>query len=145
MSFARRLYESRSDVIAAVAHGAGTVEQLHAPVVGPVSFGDGRIDYPYVQVLPDSTTQQSGNDWQHTVRLNCIFQRTRDDDYLRFLDVTFDAVAAALAELETIDCVYSYVPTTIEDFAGEDDGNLLVMISVEIQVGALVDLADDDA
>ena len=143
MSLASRLYRSRSECIAAVEHGAATVDELHDPVVGPVSFGDGRIDYPYVQVLPESTDKQSGNDWQHTIRLNCIFQRTRDDDYLRFLDATFDAVAAALAELETIGCVYSYVPTTIEDFAGEDDGNLLVMISVELQVGALVDLADD--
>lgn len=143
MSLASRLYRSRSECIAAVEHGAATVDELHDPVVGPVSFGDGRIDYPYVQVLPESTDQQSGNDWQHTIRLNCIFQRRRDDDYLRFLDVTFDAVAAALAELATVSCVYSYVPTTIEDFAGEDDGDLLVMISVQLQIGSLVDLAED--
>jgi len=60
MSLASRLYRSRSECIAAVAHGAATVEELHDPVVGPVSFGDGRIDYPYVQVLPDSTTQHAG-------------------------------------------------------------------------------------
>jgi len=140
MSLATRLYESRSNAIAAVEHGAATVDELHDPVVGPVSFGDGRVDYPYVQVLPESTTQQDGNDWQHTIRLNCIFQRDRGDDYLRFLEVTFDAVAGALAQLSSVSCVYSFVPTTIEDFAGEDDGNLLVMISVQIQVGSLIDL-----
>jgi hypothetical protein len=139
MSFARRLYESRSDVIDAVAHGAGTVEELHAPVVGPVSFGDGRIDYPYVQVLPESTDRQGGNDWQHTIRLNCIFQRTRDADYLRFLKVTLDAVAAAMDELGGVSCVYYYAPTTIEDFAGEDDGDLLVMISAQLTIGSQID------
>lgn len=144
MSLAQRLYDSRANCIAAVEHGAATVDELHDPVVGPVSFGD-RIDYPYCQVLPESTDRQGGNDWQHTIRLNCIFHRTRDADYLRFLEVTFDAVAAALAELSTIECVYSYVPTTVEDFAGENDGDLLVMISVELQVGSLVDLAADAA
>ena len=142
MSFALRLYQSRRDAIRAVEHGAATVDELHDPVVGPVSFGDGRIDYPYVQVLPESTDQQSGNDWQHTVRLNCIFERTRESDYLRFLEVTFDAVAAALDALADVSCAYSFVPTTIEDFAGQDDGDMLVMISVQIQVGTLVDLAE---
>ena len=142
MTFAQRLYQSRRDAIRAVEHGASTVDELHDPVVGPVSFGDGRIDYPYVQVLPETTTQQSGNDWQHTIRLNCIFERTRESDYLRFLEVTFDAVAAALDALADVSCAYSFVPTTIEDFAGQDDGDMLVMISVQIQVGTLVDLAE---
>jgi len=142
MTFAQRLYQSRRDAIAAVEHGASTVDELHDPVVGPVSFGDGRIDYPYVQVLPETTTQQDGNDWQHTIRLNCIFERTRQSDYLTFLEVTFDAVAAALDALADVSCVYSFIPTTIEDFAGQDDGDLLVMISVQIQVGTLVDLAE---
>jgi hypothetical protein len=140
MTLATRLYQSRSQCIDAVAHGAGTVAELNAPVVGPVSFGDGRLDYPYVQVLPEQTTQQSGNDWQHTIRLNCIFERRRDSDYLRFLEVTLEATQAALSELSDVGCVYSFVPTLIEDYASEDDGNLLVMISVQIQVGALVDL-----
>lgn len=139
----QRLYQSRSEVIEAIQHGASEVEALHDPVTGPVSFGDGRLDYPYVQVLPESTTQQSGNDWQHTVRLNCIYERDRDSDYLRFLEVTFEAVERALARLEGVGCVYRYVPATVEDYAGENDGNLLVMISVQIVVGSLVDLAEE--
>lgn len=135
------LYQSRRDCIHAVQAGAARVEELHDPVVGPVSYGN-RIDYPYVQVLPETTTQQSGNDWQHTIRLNCIFERERDADYLRFLEATFDAVREALSELSEVGCVYSYVPATVEDFAGEDDGNLLVMISVQLVVGSLVDLGD---
>ena len=142
MSFAPRLYETRRNTIQAVEHGAAAVDELHDPVVGPVSFGDGRIDYPYVQVLPESTDQQSGNDWQHTVRLNCIFERTRESDYLRFLEVTFDAVANALETIATETCAYSYVPTTVEDFAGQNDGDMLVMISVQIQVGVLVDISE---
>jgi hypothetical protein len=136
------LYESRSNAIEAVSHGASRVEELHDPVVGPVSYGN-RIDYPYCQVLPETTTQQSGNDWQHTIRLNCIYERDRDSDYLRFLEVTFDAVREALEELSEVSCVYSYVPATVEDFAGEDDGNLLVMISVQLVVGSLVDLGGE--
>lgn len=138
MSLASRLARSRSECIAAVEHGAATVDELHDPVVGPVSFGD-RIDYPYVQVLPESTNRQGGNDWQHTIRLNCIFHRTRDADYLRFLEVTFDAVAAALDALGGVSCVYSYLPTTVEDFAGENDGDMLVMISVQLAVGSQID------
>lgn len=135
------LYESRSNCIHAVQEGASRVEELHDPVVGPVSYGN-RIDYPYCQVLPETTTQQDGNDWQHTIRLNCIYERDRDSDYLRFLEVTFDAVREALGELSEVSCVYNYVPATVEDFAGEDDGNLLVMISVQLVVGSLVDLGD---
>ena len=141
MSFASRLYESRADAIRAVEHGAATVDELHDPVVGPVSFGDGRIDYPYVQVLPESTDQQTGTDWQHTIRLNCIFKRTRDADYLRFLEVTFDAVAAALDALADVSCVGTFYPRSVEDFAGENDGDLLVMISVQLVVGSPVDPA----
>ena len=136
------LYESRSNAIEAVSHGASRVEELHDPEIGPVTYGN-RIDYPYVQVLPETTTQQDGNDWQHTIRLNCIYERDRDSDYLRFLEVTFDAVREALDELSDVSCVYSYVPATVEDFAGEDDGNLLVMISVQLVVGSLVDLAGE--
>jgi len=139
MSLASRLYRSRSECIAAVEHGAATVDELHDPVVGPVSFGDGRIDYPYVQVLPESTDKQGGNDWQHTIRLNCIFHRQRDSDYLRFIEVTLDAVAAAMDALADVSCTYYFAPTTIEDFAGEDDGDLLVMISVQLTIGSQID------
>jgi len=142
MTFAQRLYQSRRDAIAAVEHGAATVDELHDPVVGPVSFGDGRIDYPYVQVLPETTTQQTGTDWQHTIRLNCIFERTRESDYLTFLEVTFDAVAAALDALAGVSCAGTYYPTTVEDFAGENDGDLLVMISVQLVVGSPIDPAE---
>lgn len=141
MTFAQRLYQSRADCLEAVEHGVANAAAdgpLRDPVVGPVSFD--RIDYPYTQVLPESTDYQGGNEFEHTIRLNCIFTRERDEDYLTFLSATFDAVEAALAALADVDCVYHYLPTTVEDFAGERDDTMLVMISVQLLVGSQVDL-----
>lgn len=140
MTFAQRLYQSRADCIEAVEHGAAIAADggpLREPVVGPVTFD--RVDYPYTQVLPESTERQGANDWQHTIRLNCIFTRERDEDYLTYLSATFDAVAAAMDALADVSCVYYYQPTRVEDFAGERDNTMLVMISVQLTVGSQID------
>jgi len=135
-----QFYESRKNVIEAVEHGASTIERLNGPHVGPTTFD--RIDYPQVQVLPESMDQQSGNEYTNYIRLNCFFQRKRGTTYLEQLEAALDALGAALDELSTVDCVLSYFPTTIEDFAGEQDNTALLLISIRIQVGTLIDLAD---
>jgi len=135
------LYQNKLAVLQAIQRGAQSVDELPDSNLGPTDFG--RVDYPYAQVLPEQTAFESGNEWAHTVRLNLIFQRgKREDDYLTFMAVAFDAVKQAIAELSTVDCVVSYLPQLIEDFAGETNGNLLVMFSVQLRVSTLVDLND---
>jgi len=135
------LFETKRDVLEAIERGARSVDELPDTNLGPTDFG--RIDYPYVQILPESTDFQGGNEWAHTVRLNVIFQRgKREDDYLVYMAVAFDAIKQAIQELNEVECVVSYLPQSIEDFAGETDGNLLVMFSIQLQVTTLVDLKE---
>jgi len=135
------LYENKRHVLEAIQRGAQSVDELPDSNLGPTDFG--RIDYPYAQVLPEQTAFESGNEWAHTVRLNLIFERgRREDDYLTFMAVAFDAVKQAIAELKSVECVMNFRPNLIEDFAGETGGNLLVMFSVQLRVTTLVDLND---
>jgi hypothetical protein len=48
-------------------------------------------------------------------------------------------VLDALAETES---VVSYVPQTIEDFAGELDNTLVLLVAIQFEVTTLVDLAE---
>ena len=135
------LYQNKRAVIEAIRDGADAVDTLHTPTLGPVSAD--RIDYPYAEVLPETTDYQSGNEYAHTVRLNCYFERTGDtDDYLLMLATAFDAIKQAVDDLSEVSCVVSYRPETIEDYAGELNGTLLVLISTQLRVTTLVDLAD---
>lgn len=136
------LFSQRQDIIGAVEDGAAKIDTLHDPFVGPTTFD--AIEYPSVQILPESTDYQGGNDWNHQVRLNCYFERDRATDYLDALAAVGDAVVEAMSCLSDVGCVYSYLPTLIEDFAGEDPtGTSVYLISVRIEVGTLADLADE--
>lgn len=135
------LFQSKKNVLEAIKDGTDAVDTLHDPVLGPVSAA--RTDYPYAEVLPESTDYQSGNEFAHTVRLNCYFERTGDsDDYLLMLATAFDAIKQSISHLSAVECVVSYRPETIEDYAGELNGTLLVMISTQLRVTTLVDLAE---
>ena len=134
------LSENRIAVIEAIEAGADSIDELHTPVVGPTSFD--AIDYPYVEVLPESVDYQSGNEYAHTVRLNCYFERGRTTDYVTQFAVAMDAAVAAMNHVAGVECVVSYRPQTVEDFAGELDNTLLVLISIQLRITTLVDLAD---
>lgn len=135
------LFENKRDVIEAISDGADAVDTLHTATLGPVA--ETRTDYPYAEVLPENTEYQSGNEFAHTIRLNCYFERTeRNDDYLLMLATAFDAVKESIDELASVGCVVSYRPQTIEDYAGELDGTLLVLISIQLRITTLVDLAE---
>jgi hypothetical protein len=142
------LFSQRTDVIEAIEAGAGKIDTLSQPFVGPTTFD--AIEYPSVQILPESTDYQGGNDWNHQVRLNCYFQREREatgrtnQRYLDALGAVADATVEALACLSDVSCVYNYLPTLIEDFAGEDPtGTNVYLISVRFEVKTLADLADE--
>jgi len=132
------LIQSKIDVIDAVEAGAAAVAAFHAPEVGPTDYDS--LDFPYVQVLPENTTDQGGNEFQHQIRLNCYFERDRGDAYTEYLEAVGTATTNALAEVSDIDCVYSFRPTTIEDYAGELNGTLILLVSVQLSIGTLVDL-----
>lgn len=137
----------RTPVIEAIRDGAAHVEAFHGPVIGPTTYES--ISYPYAEVLPESSAYQGGNEWEHLIRLNGYFERERDrradhpgDAYLDQLTTLLDAVSACMDELAAEEIVMSYIPQTVEDFAGELDGTALLLISVQFRVTTLADLAD---
>ena len=135
------LYQNKRAVIEAIRDGADAVDTLHTPTLGPVSSD--RMDYPYAEVLPESTDYQGGNEFVHTIRLNCYFERTRhNDDYLLMLATAFDAVKQAIQECLGVSCVLNARPQVIEDYAGNLNGTLLILISAQLRVSTLVDMSD---
>ena len=135
------LFENKRAVIEAVERGAAAVDGLSQPTLGPVA--DSRTDYPYAEVLPESTDYQGGNEFVHTIRLNCYFERTRhNDDYLLMLATAFDGVKQAIQECLDVSCVLNARPQVIEDYAGNLNGTLLILISAQLRVSTLVDLND---
>ena len=132
------LFENRIAVIDAATAGAATVDELTTPSVGPTAYD--RIEYPYCQILPEATDDQGGNEWAHTLRINCYFEREREYEYTTLLATVLDAATAALDAIADIECVVSYRPQLIEDFAGELDNTLLLLISVQLRVTTVVDL-----
>jgi len=142
------LAAQRTDIIEAVEAGARKPDTLTDPFVGPTTFD--AISYPAVQVLPESTDYQGGNDFVHQLRLNCYFNREREatgidnQKYLDALAAAMDATREALNCLSDVGCVYNYLPTLIEDYAGDDpQGTAVFLISIRLEVSTLVDLADE--
>jgi hypothetical protein len=125
-------------VIDAAERGAAAAD-LRDPVVGPVDYS--ALSYPYVEILPESTDDQGGNEWAHTLRANLYFERGRRTDYVDdVLPAVRDIVTGIIEELGTVECVVSYRPTTVEDFAGELDGTLVLLVSAQFTVSTLVDV-----
>lgn len=141
-------YDQREAIIQAIEAGAAEVDELHTPTVGPITYS--RADYPYTEILPEASQRDGGNNWDHTVRLNCYFERHRPQEtnhegqqYLSQLSVAMDATKEALAKLAAETVVNYYVPRQIEDYAGELDNTSVLLISVQIAVGTAVDLAKE--
>jgi hypothetical protein len=134
----------RADPIEAVEHGVAVAEQngsLEATDTGPRSFD--RIDYPFGQVLPQDTRRTDGNEFTHTINVALLFERGRETDYVDdILHPVADVIDEVLSELSATDSVVTYVPSAIEDYAGELDDTLLIMIRVEFTVTTLVNLAE---
>jgi len=131
-------FDGRAAVLEAIRRGVRQEDRLNGPTeIGPTQFS--AIDYPYAQVLPESTDQQDGNDYVHTVRVNSMFQRDRGVSYIDQLEAALDAVMLALDELRGVECVYNFTVTTIEDFVGERNDTALLMISVQLGIGTFID------
>lgn len=134
------LLASRIPVIEAIEAAAHETSGVESLALGPRSWD--RIDYPFVEVLPESSDYQGGNEYSHTVRINTYFERGRDDSYYDHLETAIHATVNALARLDKEETVVTWRPQTVEDFAGELDNTLILMISVQIRVTTLHDLAE---
>ena len=133
------LFESKLDVIEGIKRGVESVDALNDATLGPTTYE--QTDYPYPEILPSSTNFEGGNEFSHTVDLGVIFERTeRQDDYLVMMGHVFEAIKATITELEAVECVGLIVPQSIEDFAAELSGTLLVAFRVELFVTVSVDL-----
>jgi len=131
----------RSDPIEAVEHGVRQVDAIDTAYVGPVTRD--RLDYPAGEILPQSTTRSDGNEFTHSIYANLYFERGKDMDYIE--DVLhpvawcIDEVLSALADT---DSVITYVPSSVEDFAGELDNTLVLLVAIQFEVTTLVDMAE---
>jgi len=133
------LFDNKYRVIQAIREGAGDVQTVNKPTLGPTTYE--RTDYPYVEILPSSTDFEGGNEWSHTVDIGVLFERTdREDDYLIMMERMFEVLKSVIDELSTVGCVVSYLPQSIEDFAGELNGTLLVAFRIQLRVTTLIDL-----
>lgn len=139
MSYFAALLDAKIDVIDAAERGAATAD-LRDPVVGPVDYD--ALSYPYVEILPESTDAQGGNEWAHTLRANLYFERGRRTEYTTdILAAVRDIVTGVIGELGDVSCVGRIVPQTIEDYAGELDGTLVLLVSVQFSVLTQIDEA----
>lgn len=137
-------YAVRADPIEAIQHGvdatadAGHLETTHT---GPRTFG--RIDYPVGEVLPQESARTDGNEFRHTVYANLYIERSREMDYLAdVLHPTAAVISESMSALSNTKSVVSYVPASVEDFAGQLDDTLLLLVTIRFEVSTLHDLAD---
>lgn len=135
------LSDQRRAILEAIEAAVASVDILPSTELGPRDFK--RIDYPYAQVLPESSDYQGGTDYDNQIRCNFIFERERadvgdSDPYLTYIDAAMTATKRAVVNCLDQEAVQFAMPTTIEDFAGEVEGSLLVMISVQLTVRSSV-------
>lgn len=134
-------YMARVPVIEAVEKGAHHIRDTAGdPTVGPVTWE--RLNYPHVEVLPESSEYQGGNEFAHLVRVNVYFERSKGDGYLDHLRVAMDAVNGATEALKDEPHAVTWRPESIQDFAGEVDNTLVLLISTQLRVTSLTDLSD---
>ena len=132
------LFESRAAALDAIEAGGRQIEEFRSPYVGPVDTG--RMVFPALEVLPESSDDQGGNVWTHVIRLNCYFERQRDVDYRTQLDAAGRAAVAAVGELASLPRAGAFRIQTVEDFAGSVSGMQLIVISVQFAIDVQLDL-----
>ena len=135
------LTDQRINILEAIRGAVDSVDIIPDSALGPRDYTS--IDYPYAQVLPESSDYQGGTDYDHLIRCNFIFEREREvtgdqDTYLKFMQAALEATKRSVVNCLDQECVQFAMPTTIEDFAGEVEGSLLIMISVQLTVRSSV-------
>ena len=135
-------FEIRSAPIDAVETAVAKNDDVfRTQYVGPSTWEN--MDYPVAEILPEETARTGPNDWEHSIRLNLYFERTKRTDYAEhILRPVSDVLTDALAELSALSCVNNYRPERIEDYAGELDDTLIILVSIELRVETLIDVSD---
>lgn len=110
------------------------------PVVGPIDFG--KISYPAVHVIPDTSNHQGGNEYQHTGFVNFYFQRESSSAYRTRLTLVGKAMQSVMDHLESDPQVVTFKPTRVEHYAGATPDTLVLKIEVEYTATTLVDFAE---
>jgi hypothetical protein len=132
----------RAAPLEAVEHGVVAADvTANDPYVGPRTFD--RIDYPAGEIIPQNTTRTDGNEFQHTIFANLYFERSRSLDYVA--DVLHPVAAVideVLSALSSTECVVTYVPGEIQDYAGELDNTSVLLVTIRFEITTLVDLAE---
>lgn len=132
----------RAAPLEAVEHGvAANDDVFETTYTGPKTWD--RMDYPVAEVMPQDTTRSAGNEFSHTLMTNLYFERGRETDYIDdVLHPVAGVIDDTLSALSDTECVLTYVPTSIEDFAGEVGDSLVILVSITWEVTTLVDLAE---
>jgi len=128
------LVEQRMDLFAAAYNALVNLNFTAATELGPDTFEE--LDYPYGEIIPDTLTYQGASEYEHTFQTNLYFVRKRHETYLDILTAVTDAIAAVATALEGVDCTVTVRPTEIRDYAGEDSGDLMIMVQATWTVTA---------
>jgi len=134
------LTDQREELFAAAYNTIQDVEQVAQHELGPTTFDD--LRYPYAEVIPQTSAYQGGNEFRHLFATNFYFVKERHEDYLSYLRVVHAAMPLLSDAFLGVSDAYSVRPTEIQDFAGEVDDDLIIMLSVTWQVDTLADSAE---
>jgi len=135
----------RGPPIEACEHGVReNAPHFNSVFVGPRTFD--RIEYPSAMVLPENTSRTGGNEFTHRVDTVLYFERTRGYDYV---DDILHPVAAVISDtltaLRNTECVITYMPAVVEDYAGELDGTSVLMVRVQFEISTVRDVSEAGA
>ena len=128
------LLEQRKDLFAAAYNALAALDFTAATELGPDTFDE--IDYPYAEVMPDTLTYQGASEYEHTFQTNLYFVRKRHETYLDILSCLVEATTAVAEALQGVECTVTVRPTEVRDYAGEDAGDLMIMVSTTWTVTA---------
>jgi len=135
-----RLLEQREELFAAAYNTIDDVRETLTRELGPTTFES--IEYPYAEVLPDTTVYQGGNEYRHVFDTNFYFVRRDFETYLDLLEVVHEAIPMLSTAFMGVSSTYNIRPNEIQDFAGEQDGSLIIMIRVSWRVDTVLDSAE---
>jgi hypothetical protein len=133
-------YDIRAPPIEACQHGVAVADVSEVNYTGPRTFEN--IDYPAGEVLPQQTSRTAGNEFQHDIFVNLYFERGRDTEYLDVLHHVSSVISEVMGALSNTEDVISFVPAVIEDFAGELDDTLILLVSTRFEITTVVEMAD---
>ena len=110
------------------------------PFVGTSDWGS--TDYPASELIPESASYQSPNEYQYACRVNLYYRRSRMTDYITDIIPTLSDVVETGADEIAATNLHAFRVAEIEYFVGEDfDSTSIVLISLRWTAEGPADLA----